>query len=107
MARLKFAVPLLCLVVLAAHFLREQNSALMLVSIAGIPFLFIRGHWMMRGVQLFFVIASIEWIHTAIVLMTERKALGLPWVRMAVILGIVAALTLASARIVRRKDLKQ
>ena len=107
MARLKYAIPLLCIVVLAAHFLRERNSALMLVSIAVIPFLFIRGQWVMRVMQLFFVTASFEWIHTAIVLMTERKALGLPWIRMAVILGIVAALTLASARIVSRADLNQ
>jgi hypothetical protein len=107
MARLNYAIPLLCIVVLAAHFLRERNLALMLVSIAGIPFLFIRRHWVIRGIQLFFVTASIEWIHTAFVLVTERRALGLPWIRMAVILGSVAALTLASARIVSRTDLNQ
>lgn len=59
----------------------------------------------MRGMQLYFVLAGMEWIRTTIVLVMERKVLGLPWIRMAVILSSVAVLTLASARIVHRKDL--
>ena len=107
MARLKLVVPVLCILILAAHFLRERSLAFMVVSIAGIPFLFIRKLWVVRATQLFFVLAGMEWVHTTLVLVTERKALGLPWMRMAVILSAVAVLTLGSALIVNRRGSNQ
>ena len=107
MACFKLTIPLLCIIVLAAHFLRERNFALLLISLLSAPFVFVRKRWAVRGMQLFFILASFEWIRTTVVLAMERKVLGLPWMRMAVILGSVALLTLTSARIVNRTDLNR
>lgn len=105
--RLRLAIPVLCSVLLAAHFLRERSLVFVALSMLGIPLLFVRNHWVVRGMQLFFILASMEWIHTTVALVLERKAMGLPWLRMAIILGGVAALTLASAGIVNRRDLSR
>lgn len=107
MDRLRLTIPLLCIVILVAHFLRERNSALLLVSILSAPFLFVRKQWVVRGMQLFFILTSLEWIQTTMALAMERKALGMPWMRMALILSIVALLTLTSAWIVNRNDLSR
>lgn len=98
-------LPLLCSLLLVAHFLRERNPALILVSLFSIPCLFIPRKWAVRGAQLFFILGSVEWIHTTLFLVADRKALDLPWMRMAVILTLVAALTLASALIVNSRKL--
>lgn len=105
--RLRLAIPVLCSVLLAAHFLRERSLVFVALSMLGIPLLFVRNHWVVRGMQLFFILASMEWIHTTVGLVLERKAMGLPWIRMAIILGGVAALTLGSAGIVNRRDLSR
>ncbi len=104
-ARLKPAIPVLCSLILAAHFLREQNLALVLLSMLSIPLLFFKRPWAVRAMQVFFILAALEWIHTTVVLVMERKAMGLPWVRMAIILSAVTALSLVSAKFVNRTDL--
>lgn len=104
MGCLRLFIPLLCSAILAAHFMREQNQALVLLSMLSIPVLFFKRHWAVRAMQVFFILAGIEWIHTMFVLVMERRAMGLPYVRMAIILSTVTALALASAKIVDRKD---
>lgn len=105
--RLKLVIPVVCSVILAVHFLRDQNLAFVLVSILSIPLLFVRSRWVERGMQLFFILAGMVWIHTTVVLVLERNAMGLPWIRMAIILGAVTALTLASVKIVNRRALNE
>jgi hypothetical protein len=70
----RLAIPVLCSVILAVHFLREQNLAFVLLSILCIPLLFVRSLWVVRGMQLF----GMEWIHTTVVLVSERKTRPTP-----------------------------
>jgi hypothetical protein len=52
------------------------------------------------------VIAAIEWIRTIYVLVSIRLEIGLPWARLAVILGAVACFTLASVLVFFSDTLK-
>lgn len=82
---------------LGAHFLRDGNVALVVVSLMVPLILLIRRCWVTRAVQLILMIAAIEWVRTAIVLAEDRLAAGDPWKRMAAILGGVALWTVCSA----------
>ncbi len=47
-----------------------------------------------------------EWLWTAALLAQQRLALGQPWLRMALILGAVALLTLGAALVFRSAGLQ-
>lgn len=55
-----------------------------------------------RIVQLLLILAAAEWLWTLAQIALERQALGQPWVRMALILGTVAAVSVASAVLLGR-----
>jgi hypothetical protein len=103
---IRYFVPLLCILALAAHFLRQNNLFLVFVCALGVPFLFIRKSSVVRLMQLFFTLAGVEWLRTTYVLVMERKALDLPWLRMAVILISVAIATLGSTLLLNGRDLR-
>jgi hypothetical protein len=50
-------------------------------------------------VRIFLFTGSIEWMRTTIVLIMQREAVGAPWMRMAVILFLVALFTPGSSLI--------
>jgi hypothetical protein len=106
MAQLLITSPILCSITLAAHFLREQNAVLVLVSISSILFLFIRNRRIVKALQVFYVLAGLEWIHSMVVLAMQRRTLGSDWMRMALIMSAVAVLTLLSAWIVGHRGIK-
>lgn len=56
--------------------------------------------------QAFFFMGAGVWVHTTVLLVTERMTSGMPWIRMSLILTAVAVLTLASAWIVRRREMR-
>lgn len=87
--------------VLAAHFYRARNLALVAVSLA-LPLLLLVGErWSARAVQAGLLLGALEWVRTLAFFASQRMELGRPWGRLAVILGIVAALTALSALAVR------
>jgi hypothetical protein len=95
---------LLSMIVLAAHFLRMQNFFFMVASLALTPLLFSKKQWIQRAMQILLFSGSIEWVRTRLMLVMERKALGLPFVRMVLILGGVTLFTVWSAVLVDAGD---
>lgn len=87
----------LSLLVLGAHFLRSGNLLAVSGTLVLVGLLFVRRPWAARAVQISLVLASLEWIRTLLQLTVERMHTGQPFLRMAIILGIVAAVTLLSA----------
>ena len=88
---------LLSLLVLAAHFFRNDSPLLVLVCL-GAPLLLATGtRWGVRAVQGLLIVGALEWVRTAMQIAAVRQEEGLPWKRMAVILGSVAVFTVASA----------
>ena len=87
---------------LAAHFLRDGNFALVAIALA-LPFLLlVRKRWAVRVVQAALLVGSLMWIATAIRIGEARQAIGAPSARMFAILGVVAAFTAIAALPLRR-----
>ncbi len=87
----------LSLVVLGAHFMRYDNSVGVVGALALIALLIVRRPWVARLLQVVLVLGALEWVHTIYELVQVRAAQGQPFVRMTVILGVVAAVTFLSA----------
>jgi hypothetical protein len=87
----------LSLLLLGAHFLRVDAMALVAVCIALCGLLLVARPWAARLVQAALVLGALEWLRTLIVLALQRQHAELPWLRMALILGAVAAIALVAA----------
>ncbi len=96
------AIPVvLSALVLAAHFFRSRQLPFVALSIA-LPFLLlVRKRWSAQAVQAGLVLGALEWVRTLAFFAGQRMEVGRPWGRLAVILGVVAALTALSALAVR------
>ena len=105
-AALLFPV-ILSLAVLGAHFLRDGSWIGVIGALVLMILLFVRRAWVARLIQAVLILGALEWIRTLYVLVTVRAAHGLPFTRMAVILGVVAALSLASAMLFQMPTLKK
>lgn len=86
----------LSFLVLAAHFLRS-GSILLAPSLLFAGLAWISHPRLQRVVQGALVLAAVEWMRTLLTLASLRQAVGLPWMRMAGILGAVAGLALLAA----------
>jgi hypothetical protein len=90
-------VPALALLLLGAHYLRSGTVPGIAACAAGLVLLGFapaRG-WARVLLQAGLAAGAIEWAWTALLLVQQRQALGQPWQRMALILSLVALLTLA------------
>ena len=84
---------------LTAHFLRTGSIFLAILAFL-FPFaLFIKRTWTVRFVQIVLFIGTIEWVYTLMNLLIERHEAGKPWVRLSLVLGIVAVFTISSASV--------
>ncbi len=97
----------LSLLVLGAHFLRDQSYVGVAVSLLLVGLLLVRRAWVARLVQVALVLGAIEWLRTIFLLAQMRAALGQPFTRMAIILGVVAAISLFSAMLFQSTRLKK
>jgi signal transduction histidine kinase len=104
---IKLLPVILSMLLLGAHFFRYGNIALVLLSAALLPVLLVRKPWVIRLFQTVLVIGGIEWIRTLVVLAKMRQFAGEPWIRLTVILGAVAALTICSALVFRFNSLRE
>ncbi len=93
-------VALSCLL-LGAHFLRDGHTWLTAVLVSLPLLLFLRERWVPKLFQFLLLLGCLEWLRTLVVLATARSELGLPWGRLALILGVVAVFTAASALVFR------
>jgi hypothetical protein len=95
----------LSLLVLGAHFLRFGQMPAVFGTLVLIGLLFVRRPWAARIVQVALVFATVEWLRTLMQLTLERMHAGQPYMRMAAIIGIVAAVTLLSALLFQTRRL--
>jgi len=76
-------------------------------SVVSIALLFVRQEWVARLMQVVLVLGGLEWIRTLYELAQVRAAMGEPYLRMMIILGIVAAVTAGSALLFQSQTLKR
>jgi hypothetical protein len=97
MKRLKLLPAIFSMLLLGAHFYRAGHLLLAGGALLSLGLLCIRkpqAIWLMQGLL---VAGAAEWLATAVRLVADRQAQGLPWQRLAIILGLVALCTLLSA----------
>lgn len=98
---------MLSLAVLGAHFVRYGDMFFVGGVVALMALLFVRQAWVARMMQVVLVLGALEWLRTLYGLVQMRAALGEPYGRMVVILGVVAALTACSALVFQSQALKR
>ncbi|AFM26605.1 hypothetical protein [Desulfomonile tiedjei] len=94
-------------VLLSAHFLREGNIGLMLVSILVPLFLLIRRRWILIALQLWSYLAAIIWMNTMIDLVQQRMMAGRSWGTAVIILGSVSLFTIFAGALLNSRVLEE
>ena len=92
---------------IAAHFLRTGNYIFLTISLLLPLILFIHQPLSARVIQGALVLATLEWIRTTFTFVSLRLKIGVPWTRLAIILGIVAVFTLASTLVFYSSTLRE
>lgn len=101
----RLALPVLALLLLAAHFYRGGLLVPAAGSCALVALLFVRRPWASSVLQAVLLLGTLEWLRTAWALASRRADLGQPYGRLLLILGLVAAVTAVAALAVRaRRD---
>lgn len=96
----------LSLIVLGAHFYRAGDWPITLLCLVLTGLLALPRAWVARVVQVALVLGAAEWIWTAVGFVQQRMSLGAPWMRLALILGAVAAFALLAAALFQTRRLK-
>jgi hypothetical protein len=97
----------LSLLVLAAHFLRSGNMAMVVVVLCFLGLLGVRRVWAARAVQVVLLIGALEWVRTLARLVALRTQEGQPAQNLVLILGSVTLLTGLSALMFRAARLRR
>jgi hypothetical protein len=100
---LGYVLPTLALLVLAAHFYRAGLPILAVLAFGCVALVFAAWPPAARTLQVILALGTLEWLRTAWVLAQHRVEAGLPYQRMVLILGIVAAVTATAAWIAGRR----
>ena len=104
---LYFALIVLRIVVLGAHFLRDGNMPFVAACLILVGLLPLRRAAVARLIQAALVLGALEWLWTLYGLIDVRIALGQPYARMAVILIVVAAITFGAALLFQTPTLRR
>lgn len=97
MILLRLVPVLLAGLVLAAHFYRADLVGGVAASLLLIVLALVRRPWAARTVQAGLVLGALEWLRTMAIFAAARIALGQPYLRMVVILAVVALVTALAA----------
>jgi len=102
----KLSLPILSCVLLTAHFSRVQNNWFAAACLL-FPFILLsKKEWVMRIFQVFLLFGGAIWIERTISLVRMRQRIGHSWVRLAIILGVVALFTILSAAVFNNKKIQ-
>jgi hypothetical protein len=106
MLLLRLLLPAVALMLLAAHFHRAGWLAAAVLSVALTALLAVPRPWAARTLQAALVLGALEWLRTLAAFAAARISLGQPYLRLALILGAVAAVTIAAAWIFQHRSLR-
>ena len=107
MRKVLLYVPIvLSLLLLGAHFARYGNTIVVMFIVGLMALLFVPRWWVARVMQSVFALGALEWLRTMVMLIQERLVVGAPYIRLAVILGVVAAITVLAGLLFQTRELK-
>ncbi len=95
------------LILLGAHFSRNNNDILAIICVL-LPFLlFIKRMWVIYLLQTIAYLGGVIWAYTTYSLVVGRLSEGQPWLRLLIILAVVALFTIWSAYWVKSPAVKE
>jgi len=104
---LRLSLPVLSCLLLAAHFSRGNNNILGAACLV-FPFILLsKKEWVMRVFQVFLVLGGVVWLERALFLVQLRRRMNMPWIRLGIILGVVALFTALSALVFRSGKIRE
>jgi len=98
---------ILCLSAFAAHLIRNGLGAVGLLVPFLLCLLFVPRGWVARLFQMLLLVTAFEWVRTTVIIAAERREAGAPWLRMAIIMGVVTLFTLFAAALFEGKTLQR
>jgi hypothetical protein len=98
---------ILSFLLLGAHFFRGGNIILTAVCILLPLLLLFKKRWILLLLRGLIYCGALVWVHTAVVLVQQRILLGIPWMRMILILLGVTVLTLYAGFLLSSDTIKQ
>ncbi len=104
---LRLLPAILSVLLVAAHLLRRGHLEAAVLVVLFLGLLLVRRPWVPVLAIIGLGAAGVEWLRTLVVLAVQRQSAGAPWLRMGLILGAVAAFTLASTLVFRLPALRQ
>ena len=98
---------ILSIVLLAAHFFSAGDNIYVLVLLVSLLLLVIKKPWVPWLLQVVLVLGAVEWLRTLMFVAQMLIEFGMPWTRMAIIMGAVAMFTAFSSLVFRGKALRK
>ena len=98
---------ILSILLLAAHFFRAGDNLYVIVLLVLLLLLAIKKPWVPWLLQVALVLGAVEWLRTLMFVAQMRIEFGMPWTRMAIIMGAVAMFTALSSLVFRGKALRK
>ncbi|GLP94716.1 hypothetical protein [Paraferrimonas sedimenticola] len=90
----RYLIIVLAYVLLAAHFLRYGNLAVVIVSAVAPLLYFVKAQWSDRVIQLGLIAAIMVWLQTSWQLISMRIAFDSDYTRLAIIMAAVVGFNL-------------
>ena len=107
MTALLLALPVLSLVLLAAHFVRAGSPFVAALPVAMLLLLAVRRRWAARLVQVVLWLGAFDWLVTLLDSAKWRLLSGQPVIRLVLILASVTVVTAASTLVFRHARLQR
>lgn len=92
---------------IAAHFQRAGLTVVAITCLFALVLLLVTQPWSILLIQAFLILSAVEWLRTLINLVQIRLEYGMPWGRLAFILGCVAFFTAISTLIFRHPQIQK
>ena len=98
---------ILSILLLGAHFYRAGDNLYVIVLMVLLLLLVVKKSWVPWLLQVALVLGAVEWLRTLMFVAQMRIEFGMPWTRMAIIMGAVAMFTALSSLVFRGKALRK
>ncbi len=92
---------------LSAHFVRATQPVLVLAPLFLLLLLLLRKPWVPWVMQIALLLGAVEWLYSLILIVQMRIEFGMPWIRLALILGSVAVFTALSSLVFMNRSLRK
>jgi len=100
------ALLLVVALVLGAHFMRDGELGLALSCVAALGLLALKRRWVKIVLRVGLLAGAALWLLTTVELVRARLAFDEPWLRLALILGAVTAVTALSSLVFRTRAMR-